>query len=197
MHITALLAHITTHVNKKYPWQRCVLTDEDSDRRSTISALKNAHARFVLVPIDKASNNVGIICRKFYIQLLNKELGISLQGDETNVTGNETYSQFHGQVESLIQLHREATLRFCSEPLAQENETIPRLWLTLKCHKNPIKFRFISGARLCTTKQLSVTLANLLKMLRAHFIRYRISAFISPGVVANRAAFWRERLCLF
>ena len=28
-------------------------------------------------------------------------------------------------------------------------------------------------------------------------LRYRISAFISPGVVANRAAFWRERLCLF
>ena len=27
--------------------------------------------------------------------------------------------------------------------------------------------------------------------------QYRISAFISPGVVANRAAFWRERLCLF
>ena len=49
---------------------------------------------------------------------------------------------------------------------------IPRLWLTLKCHKNPIKFRFISGARLCTTKQLSVTLATALKTFRSHFIRY-------------------------
>ena len=155
-----------------YPGRVCVPTGGDSDRRITALALKKAHARFVLVPIDKASNNVGVICRKYYVQLLNKELGISFKGEETDITGNDTYSRFEGQIESLIQLHKDATLRFCSEPLTHENETIPRLWLTLKCHKNPVKFPFISGARLCTTKQLSVTLGNLLKMFRAHFIRY-------------------------
>ena len=39
--------------------------------------LKKLHDRFVLVPVDKASNNFAIICKKFYIEVLMKELGIT------------------------------------------------------------------------------------------------------------------------
>ena len=41
------------------------------------SYLKDLHSNFVLVPIDKASNNIAIICKRFYIERLLSEVGLS------------------------------------------------------------------------------------------------------------------------
>ena len=38
--------------------------------------LHKLHANYVLVPADKAGNNVIIVCKKYYIDSLVKELGI-------------------------------------------------------------------------------------------------------------------------
>ena len=35
----------------------------------------------MIVPVDKASNNFGIVCKKFYLAVIQKELGISYNGD--------------------------------------------------------------------------------------------------------------------
>ena len=40
------------------------------------SYLEKWHKDFVLVPTDKASNNLAVVCKKFYIQQSLKELGI-------------------------------------------------------------------------------------------------------------------------
>ena len=37
-------------------------------------ALSNIHEKYVLVPADKAANNVNVIWRKFYIDVLSNEL---------------------------------------------------------------------------------------------------------------------------
>ena len=39
-----------------------------------IEAMENLHKNYVLVPIDKASNNVAIVCKKFYVQVILKEI---------------------------------------------------------------------------------------------------------------------------
>ena len=39
--------------------------------------LENLHAYFVLVPSDKAANNVIVVCKKYYTVTLVKELGIN------------------------------------------------------------------------------------------------------------------------
>ena len=39
--------------------------------------LHKLHANYVLIPADKASNNVIIVCKKYYIDTLVKELGIN------------------------------------------------------------------------------------------------------------------------
>ena len=39
--------------------------------------LKELHSNFVLVPIDKASINKAIICKRFYIERLLSEVGLS------------------------------------------------------------------------------------------------------------------------
>ena len=39
--------------------------------------LHKLHANYVLVPADKAANNVIIVCKKYHIDTLVKELGIN------------------------------------------------------------------------------------------------------------------------
>ena len=38
--------------------------------------LEEFHKKYVVVPIDKASNNVAIICKKFYVSRLLEEVGV-------------------------------------------------------------------------------------------------------------------------
>ena len=38
--------------------------------------LDSLKSKFVLVPIDKASNNIAFICKRFYAQVLLEELGL-------------------------------------------------------------------------------------------------------------------------
>ena len=42
----------------------------------TIKDLEDLHKKFVFVPIDKASNNVAMICIKFYVEVILKEIGV-------------------------------------------------------------------------------------------------------------------------
>mgnify|MGYP007121707522 FL=1 len=41
-----------------------------------VDALSSLHDKYVVVPADKASNNIVFICRKHYLQCLTTELGI-------------------------------------------------------------------------------------------------------------------------
>ena len=36
--------------------------------------LNNLHSKFVLVPADKAGNNVIVVCKKYYLEVVIKEL---------------------------------------------------------------------------------------------------------------------------
>ena len=52
---------------------KCKVLDQP-DVKDTLHIL---HANHVLVPADKAANNVIIVCKKYYIDTLVKELGIN------------------------------------------------------------------------------------------------------------------------
>ena len=41
-----------------------------------IEYLNELHKTYVLVPIDKAANNIAVICKKYYITVILKEIGI-------------------------------------------------------------------------------------------------------------------------
>ena len=47
---------------------------DDNDVKSYLSEL---HEKFVITPTDKAGNNFSVVCKKFYIQCLLKELCLS------------------------------------------------------------------------------------------------------------------------
>ena len=58
------------------------------------------HSKFVFVPIDKASNNIAIICKKFYILKLLTELGLS-------TSQTETYALVDTPIQDIIHLNIE------------------------------------------------------------------------------------------
>ena len=52
--------------------------------------LKELKNLFVLVPIDKAANNVSLICKKYFLEILRKE------------TSTETYEEYDNTAEEVI-----------------------------------------------------------------------------------------------
>ena len=49
-----------------------------------IEYLNELHEKYLFVSIDKAANNIAIICKKYYVTVILKEIG-NVEG------GNETY----------------------------------------------------------------------------------------------------------
>ena len=56
----------------------------DSDVKDTLNRLNDD---FVLVPADKAANNVTVVCKKYQIETSTKGLGINTK----NINPNSTY----------------------------------------------------------------------------------------------------------
>ena len=61
-----------------------------------ISYLKILQEQYVMCPIDKAANNIAFICKKYYVQVLLKEL------DLLNTTSN-TYHQVNDTHHNVLQ----------------------------------------------------------------------------------------------
>ena len=54
-------------------------------RPGVIDYLQTLHSKFIFVPIDKAANNISIICKHFYVEVIFEEI-IGIIGE-----GNNTY----------------------------------------------------------------------------------------------------------
>ena len=61
-----------------------------------ISYLNILHEQYVMCPIDKAGNNIAFMCKKFYVQVLLKELGLL-------TTTSNTYQQLNDTLHNIIQ----------------------------------------------------------------------------------------------
>jgi hypothetical protein len=48
--------------------------------------VSSLHDKYVIVPADKASNNIVFVCKSYYFECLIKELGIN-----NNTSSNTTY----------------------------------------------------------------------------------------------------------
>src|ERR1700734_366292 len=69
--------------------------------------LQELHDRYVFVPTDKASNNIAVICKYYYIKVLLKEIGLfdnkqkSAYINVRNFTGyNYATREEHGRSET-------------------------------------------------------------------------------------------------
>ena len=111
-----------------------------------------------MVPIDKADSNVAFSCKRYYIEVIAKELGLLANPSSTyehiqNTTPNE-----------IIDNHRSNLKEQFHMTVPEEMCTLPDIYWLPKLHKNPIKARFIIGIQKCTVKQLSKDLTSIFKL---------------------------------
>ena len=92
--------------------------------------LKELQHRFVISPIDKATGNIALICKRFYAEVLVKELG--LVGEKS-----ETYQPVKKKNSNIIETHKKDLKNKFGIAVPKENEKLPNIYWLPKLHKNP------------------------------------------------------------
>ena len=72
---------------------------QNADVKACLSDLNN---KYVFVPADKAPNNIIIICERYYIEALIKELGLD---NCSTPTGNSTYTSCQMSSDDIVNTH--------------------------------------------------------------------------------------------
>ena len=140
--------------------------------------LANLHEKFVIVPIDKASNNVAIVCKKYYAEVLLREVG-KIGGESTTYV--ETDKALDEIIhEDLLNVERKGL------DVGGAKHSLPLMYWMPKIHKNPVGFRFIVASANCSSKPLSKAISSIFKLIynqTEHF--HRQAKFLS-----NYNKFW-------
>ena len=146
--------------------------------QSVLKALKSLCDQYVLVPIDKATGNVAVVCQRYYAEVLAKELG--LLGST-----NQTYKSFPDiSTETIV----DKTLRDLDKKFSFKNippveqHSLPNMYWLPKMHKTPIKARFIVAAPKCTVKPLSKAITKIFKMFFNKIEAYNAKSRFFSGV---------------
>ena len=141
------MSHLT---NKLY-------TNKSKDCLSSpdvINALGNIHKDFVVVPIDKATGNIALACKRFYTSVITRELGLN------NNSSTDTYNNIGGlSTNDIIDKSvRDLKIKFGIGNISIENHRLPNMYWMPKIHKNPIKARFIIASPKSSIKPLASTI---------------------------------------
>ena len=133
-------------------------------------SLEELHSKYVLVPADKAAQNVIVVCRKYYLEVVLKEI------DST-----ATYERVDEDSEGIINRH----IRFFRNhriEIPSQCKCLPAFYWLPKLHKQPYGTRFIAASHKCTTKPLSKLLTSCLKLITKHYKQYCNGIFCKTGV---------------
>ena len=127
--------------------------------------LSDLHSKYVIVPADEAPNNITIMCKRYYIETLIKELGLD---NFSTATGNSTYTSCQMPSEDIVKTH-DIFLKSLGIELSDDDK---RLLYLPRLHKSPVKHCFIAGSSKCTTKQLSRLLTKIFTVIKTGLEKY-------------------------
>ena len=113
--------------------------------------IKEIQNKFIVMPVDKANNNFGFICKKYYAQILIDEINSS-----------NTFEVNHTDLKSISELFISFLKPY---NLIPSSFKIPFIYSIPKFHKNPTKFRFITSSFNCINKDCNVILNLALNIL--------------------------------
>ena len=149
----------------------------DNDVRTCLNELQH---KYVMVPIDKAANNVAFICKRFYAHVLLKELGL------INNEPSSTYAMISDNSrDQIISQHKSEIKDIFNINVQDDMLTLPDIYWLPKLHKNPLKFRFIIASKHCTTKSLSKDISSIFTLFQKHIETYHNKAHFYSGVKTN------------
>ena len=144
----AILDYVRSKVAKfsKYNFNNILSQQHVKDELAAL------HDKYVLVPTDKAANNVTFMCKKLYLTLI------------TNEMNSTTFQAVFESEKDIVKKHESFLDKFGLK-LEDDNSKLPTLYITPKQHKNPIGFRFITAGYNCSLQQLSKQLSICLKSM--------------------------------
>ena len=132
-----------------------------SSFRHLRQGIQEFHRKYVLVPADKAANNVVVVCRLHYVNTLKQELD-----------GTRAYLETDTDEVSVVNAHlNDLPVKF-SVCVNEGQDKLPTMYWLPKLHKRPYKARFIANSSSCTTTELSKLLTSCLTAIKSHVIRY-------------------------
>ena len=142
--------------------------------KSTFRHLKQGiqdfHRKYVLVPADKATNNVVVVWQLHYINTLKQEL-----------SGTKAYKETSEEEKSVVNGHcNHLALKF-SVCVKERQDRLPTMYWLPKLHKRPYKARFIANSSSCSTTELSKLLTSCLTAVKNHVIRYCENVYERSG----------------
>ena len=126
-------------------------------RPEVIEYLKKMHEKYVFVPIDKAGNNIAIICKRYYVEVILKEIG-HLEN------GNSTYKKTPKNVADIVEENVMYSERLGLEVEDGEKD-LPSMYWIPKMHKDPTGARFIIASKQCSTKKISKSVSSAFKLI--------------------------------
>ena len=143
----------------------CKLVKEDIDSLTThktskvlksadnIRDLDKLKEDLVFVPIDKASNNIAIICKHFYLSTLKTEIEDSGNFEDVNLSSNFVI----GNCQNYMRKHGLPINMACSK--------LPFVYWTPKLHKSPYGSRYITSGKDTVTSELSKIVGKCLQKM--------------------------------
>ena len=108
--------------------------------------MEKLHRKYVFAPADKAANNVIIIWKRHYVEVLKGELN-----------STSTYAPAQLTKDQLL-VHHINTLTKIDVKI--DKCELPTFYCLPKLHKRPYKSRFISNSSHCSTTILSKHILN-------------------------------------
>ena len=124
------------------------------------NAIDNIRKDFVVAPIDKATGNIALVCKRFYVSVISRELGLN------NNSSTDTYNNAGGLssndvIEGNI---RDLKIKFGIANILIENYQLPNMYWIPKMHKNPVKARFIIASPKPTVKPLARIITSIFRV---------------------------------
>ena len=142
-----------------------ILTTDEGKRN-----LANVHKSYVLVSADKSENNTIVVCKRYYVEVLRKEL--AAEG-----TDKSTYRRQAESAEEVIKKQLEEVGEYGFE-VEEAHKALPTLYWLPKMHYDPPRSRFIAASDKCVTKGLSQCLSKCLKVVQQE---HKVKCFEEKG----------------
>ena len=137
------------------------------------NALRSLQKDFVLIPVDKASKNIAIVCKKYYIQVMNEE-----------IENSPTFEHLSDDDPSIFVNNLKSRLNF-----KFDNCKLPTMYATAKMHKFPKKFRYITSGRNTLLSSLSESVGMCLKLL----VKFALTSFKCRIGIGHRQLYFHCR----
>ena len=113
--------------------------------------IQEFHRKYVLVPADKAANNVVVVvCWLHYINTLKQELNGTKAYDETSIHEKSVVYSYSNEIPKTFAVD-----------VKEHQDRLPTMYWLPKLNKRLYKASFIANSSSCTTSELS-KIINLL-----------------------------------